>query len=975
MRFVILGAVEISAAGRQLPHTAPRHRAVLAYLLLHSGIVISADRLIDAVWGQTPPDTARAQVHAAVTAIRRVLRSAGAAELLETRPAGYVIRPEAGQLDLEEFTGLVAAAQKHADDGDAATAIRELREALVLWRGQPFADINADYVDSARTILAERRLTAVQRLADLELAQGRHEDLIDELTVLVAENPLREPLVGHLMLALHRAGRQADALAVARTFRNTLVEEQGLDPGRAFAALEQAILRDDPDLHAPVSAGSGAGPAEPSAQRPETARAANFLPYDTPDFAGRAVELEQLVTSGSGVGSVTVAAIDGMPGIGKTTLAVHAAHRLADRYPDGQLFVDLQAHTAGQAPVAAEAALEALLRQLGVPAERIPASLSARAALWRAELTGRRVLVVLDNAVDAEHVRALLPGASSSLILITSRRRLTDLDGAHALSMEVLPAADAVDLFTRIVGDRARQEPDAVLDVLRLCGFLPLGVRIAAARLHHRPQWTVAYLAGRLHDHRRRLTELSTSARGVAAAFSMSYQQLDQNEQRLFRLLGLHPGRDFNAYAASALTRYPLERAELLLESLLDAHVLMQHVPGRYTFHDLLREHARATASAEETAEATHAALAGLFGHYLHTASTAVDLLYPYGTQDRPPVPEPGTPAVPFDGSTDEAMTWLDAERGNLVAAGTYTAEQDRDWPAYTGNLAAILRPYLDAHAHHTHALALHTQALHASRRATDKTGEAQALVDLGWVYWRQGRYDQAHEYSRQALNMSRQVGYQVGETRAHNTLGMLYLQRREYAPAHQHLQDALALCREIGNRVGEAHVLGNLGINDERQDRYDQARGHHLQALDLHRELGNRAGEARVLDHLAVVYRRQGRHEEARDHHLQALDLYRELGNRGDEATPLNGLGEAARAMGDPRQAVEHHEAALALARGVGNVPEEARADDGLARAHRDLGATDAAREHARRALAAYTDLGVPEAGEIRAFLDALGG
>jgi tetratricopeptide (TPR) repeat protein len=667
-----------------------------------------------------------------------------------------------------------------------------------------------------------------------------------------------------------------------------------------------------------------------------------------------------------------VLAIDGMAGIGKTALAIHAAHRLAGRYPDGQLFVDLQAHTAGHEPVEAGAALETLLRQLGVPAERLPAALAARAALWRAELAGRRTVVVLDNAADTAHVRPLLPGASGSLVLITSRRRLIDLDGAHAMSMDVLPARDGVELFASIVGERAQAEPSAVLDVLQLCGFLPLAVRIAAARLRHRPRWSVGYLAGRLRDERRRLAELATSDRGVAAAFTLSYEHLDPARQRMFRLLGVHPGRDVDVHAAAALAGVPADDAETLLEDLLDAHVLAQHEPGRYTFHDLLREHARATAAAEESEAARHDALTRLLDHYRHTAVTAIGLLYPFGRLRRPDLPEPGPgpepESVPLLDAA-EATAWLDAERANLVAAGGHAA--DGGWPVHAGHLATTLHPYLDGHAHHADAITLHGKALDAARRTGDRAAEALALLDLAWVYWRQGRYEESYESCLPALEVCRELGDALGQSRAHNTMGNVCLRQHAYERADHHLRHALDLSRELGNRVGEAYTLSSLGISHERQGRYREALDHHRRALELHRALGSRNGEARVLDLLGQVHRRQGRPQEALDHHRQALELCRELGTRNDEAGPLNGLGEAALALGDHGQAAAWHEAALALARELGDRPEEARAHEGLARVHR--GASEQVRDHAKRALDLYVELGVPDAGGMAAVLAEL--
>ncbi|MFG2981736.1 BTAD domain-containing putative transcriptional regulator [Streptomyces sp. NPDC048258] len=958
MRFTILGPVEAVAPGSDAPGLAPRHRAVLAYLLLHGGVAISTDRLIDAMWGPLPPDSARAQIQTTIAAIRRMLRASEADGMLATRPAGYVITPERGQLDLDEFTSLTASAAAVSDDpGDAAD---QIRAALALWRGEPLADITAHYVQSARARLNGQLLTAVERLAELELARGRHDDLIDELSVHAAANPLRERLCCQLMLALHRAGRQTDALDVARTFRATLADQQGLDPGHAFSKLEQDILRDAPDLRPPVTA-----PAKP--------QGINFLPYDVPDFTGREDELDGLIRlwSGDNGGVVTISAIDGMAGVGKTTLAVHAGHRLADHFPDGQLFIDLQAHTAGQVPLDAGAALEILLGQLGVPTQQIPASVADRAAMWRSELSRRRVLTVLDNALGADQVRQLLPGSSRALILITSRRRLTDLDGAHALSLDVLPAADALELFTAIVGERAGAEPLAVLDVLQLCGFLPLAVRIAAARLHHRPRWTVAYLADRLRDQRRRLSELATSERGVAAAFTLSYEQLTPDQQRMFRLLGLQPGRDISPEAASALADLPLEQAETLLEDLLDAHVLTQHQLGRYTFHDLLREHALATAAAQELPNAQREALGRLFHHYLHTACAAIDHLYPEGKNRRPRIPAPDTPAsLPRDEA--EAIAWLDSERVNLMASAQYAAEHD--WLPHTSQLAATLHRYLLGHAHQADALALCGLALRAARRSGDTAAEARTLIDLGQVhFWWNGAYEQAAEHYRQALDLARGIGDQGVAAGALQALSTVFRRRREYDQAHDHCAQSLALFRELGDRGGEARCLTDLGIVHARQGRYEDAHEHHRQALHVYRETGSRIGETVVLNNIGLLCQRQGRHDEARRHHHQALELSRRFDFPGDEAESLNALAEAARSLGDLAQAAAEHDTALTLAREFSYRPEQARAHDGLAHVHRDLGRIDFAHDHARQALDLYTALAVPEADEIRTFLTGL--
>ncbi|GII63509.1 SARP family transcriptional regulator [Sphaerisporangium krabiense] len=796
-RFTLLGPVQMTVDGAPLTGIAPRHRAVLAYLLLNAGRVISIERLIDAMWGHDRPDTARSQIHASITAIRKVLRGAGAGGLLETRAGGYVARPEPGQVDAQEFTDLVAAG--------------ELREALDLWGGEALEDVHAHYVTGVRELWNDRRLSAYERLVEGELAAGRHGELLDELAAQVTLDPLREKLNGHLVLALHRAGRQADALAAARSYRTALADEQGLDPGHAFTALERAVLADDPALRL-----AGPAPAVPGPPRRST-----FLPYDIPDFSGRTAELERLVDDHHGPAVVT---IDGMAGIGKTTLAVHVAHRLAARYPDGRLFLDLQAHTAGREPIDAAAALEALLRQLGVPADRIPVTPAERSALWRAELADRRVLAVLDNVRDADHVRPLLPGRSDTLMLVTSRRRLVDLDGAHALSVDLLGEEDAAELFGRIVGERARREPDAVREVLGLCGRLPLAIRMSAARLQHRPRWTVSYLAGRLRDHRRLLD-------GVSAAFALSYEQLDEDEQRMFRLLGLVPGRDIDPCGAAALAGIPEEEAEELLEGLLDAHMLLQLEPGRYTFHDLLREHARSIAEDD-------GAVMRLLAYYLHRSRAAMDRLFPHSVGQREGIPQPATPVAPIRDAA-EAIAWLDAERANIIATAVHGPE------ICLGLLALAMRPFLDRQAHHDDALTLHTLALQRSRKLGDREVQGRALSDLAWTYWRLGEDEPAQEHARQALDVCEEA---CERARALLALGNVALRRRQDAQAERHLRQALDLTRTGGDTWGEAQALGVLALVLDRTGRPEEARRHLDLALALRREVGDLAGEATTL-------------------------------------------------------------------------------------------------------------------------------
>ncbi|MEU7740385.1 BTAD domain-containing putative transcriptional regulator [Nonomuraea sp. NPDC049158] len=926
MRFSLLGPVEVSTEGQPLGG-APRHRAMLAYLLLNAGSTVSTDRLIEAMWGPTPPETAKAQVQASVMAIRRMLRAAQAESIVRTRPAGYAAVPEPGQVDVHEFRRLAA--------GDS----EEIRQALGLWRGQALADVQADYVPATRALLEEQRLTAVERLAELELQAGRHAVLLDELAAEVAGHPLRERLRGQYVLALHRSGRQAEALATARDYRTTLAEQQGLDPSREFAAVEETVLRDE--RHAVVS----------------------FLPYDVPDFAGREAELERLTRLPDGV---SVVAIDGMAGIGKTTLAVHAAHLLAERFPDGGLFVDLQAHTAGRDPVDAGEALEILLRQLGLPAERIPAGTSERAALWRGELSGLRALVVIDNAADTQHVQPLLPGGSGSMAVITSRRRLIDLDGAHAMSVDVLSERDAVELFTGVVGPRARQEPVAVAEVLRLCGFLPLAVRIAAARLRHRPRWTVDYLAVRLRDQSRRLAELATAERGVPAAFALSYEHLSPDHRRMFRLLGLHPGQDIDAYAAAALADLTVTRAESLLEDLLDAHMLLQQEPGRYTFHDLLRDHARSAADLEEPDNSGKAALTRLFAFYTHVTGMAADLKYPDRTLPVPHEPPPRPQIPPLTGRAD-ATAWLDAELPVLLAVGAHAAEHGRHPHAFF--LSTTLFPFLEERGRRGAALTLHLQTLAAVRRAEDRRSEGRTLADLARTHHAMGNVVQAVQYAQEAISVCRAAGDPEGEAVGHHYLGHSLECQGNLHGAQDHYQQALDLFQAADKYVGTGVLLTDVGRIYGQLGKPDLARDYLEQAQRINHQIGSPSGLWNTLLSLGDLHSDQGEHDAARHALERAYAISRDLGPHL-QAETLNAMGAAAHAMGDHNQALIDHDAALALAKEIDDPHEAAHGHLGLAKARHALGHTALARTHAQAALLLLEELGNPAADAARALL-----
>ncbi|MDQ7803629.1 BTAD domain-containing putative transcriptional regulator [Amycolatopsis sp. A133] len=578
MYFQLLGTVRVQRDGERVDLGGLRQQRLLVMLLLDAGKVVSADRLLEAMWDGAPPVTARRQLHNAVAALRR---SFGAAKHIVVKDGpGYRITVTAQDVDAHRFATMVAAASAAASVGRTEAAVELLEAALALWEGPALSGLSSPAFEIAAARFEENRVTATERLAVLRLDGGDAAAVVVQLGELVSRHPLREETRKLLMLALHRCGRTADALTVYEQGRRLLRDELGVDPGAGLRELYERILRDElPHRKA----------AEPGGR--------SFLPYDTAHFTGRAEELEFLTGSRPAGTALSILAIDGMAGVGKTTLAVRLAHQLAHGFPEGHLFIDLHGHTAGQEPLDPGTALERLLLDFGLAPEQVPGDTGQRAARWRAEVAERRVLVVLDNALDAGQVRPLLPGTGKAQVIITSRRRLAGLDGVTSRSLDVFPAGDAAALFTRVAGaGRTAQRPDAVAEVVALCGHLPLAVGIAAWRFHNRPAWSLEDLVFRLRDRAGRLAELRMGDRSVAAQFEVSYRKLSPGQRRLFRILGgtTRPGEEFDAGTAARLVNQPVREAERLLEELFDAHMLRQRATGCYHFHELVHEHARA---------------------------------------------------------------------------------------------------------------------------------------------------------------------------------------------------------------------------------------------------------------------------------------------------------------------------------------------------------------------------------------------
>lgn len=892
----------------------------------------------------------------------------------------------------------------------------ELRANLELRAGRPgdvvgeLSELVASHPLRERLVaLFMRALHASGRQAEaLHAYQGLRARLADELGADPGAE-LRGLHTAILRGELPPAGPDASASA-------------GADAGPGAEAVPGPCGGGHTGLDAAGVTGAGAGPgAVVPAPLPAVPRQ---LPAAVRHFVGRSTELSELTGTADQVGpastAVMISVIGGAAGVGKTALAVAAARQLAPRFPDGQIFIDLHGFTPGTTPVRPEDALDRLLRALGVPGERIPPELDDRAALFRTVLAGRRMLLLFDNAASERQVAPLLPGEPGCLVLVTSRRSLAGLDNAHPLSLDVLPAEAAMSLFTLVSG--ASGPRHAVEEIVALCGRLPLAIRTAVARLRSRPGWSAEDLAGRLRDRQQRLTALDPGHRGVIAALDLSYRQLGSDAQRLFRLLGLPPGADIDLHAAAALLDAAPPTAGRLLDDLVDAHLLAEPAPGRYRCHDLVRAHAAQTAAAEEPAGDRYRALTRLCDHYLHVAVAATDVLYPAERHRRSrsrlrsrPAPEPAPsapcqPPLPF-ASPAQAADWLDAELLNLLATAGYAAAHG--WSGYAGDFSDALERHLQIRARYTDAYSLHSHALAACEAAGDESGQADARRRLGMIDIGRGRFDLALKNLRPALTGHTRAGDLIGRARDHYGLGLAQLGAQDYPPALDHCRQALRLFRElgdpageadvalkigtiyalsgridealdqferglrrfreIGDRTGEAAALGNLARGYLLSDRLADALARNQEALALYRAAGARDGEARTLYNLGAVYARLGRYEAALEHHRRSLALRREIGDQAGEVACLTDIGLTLWAAGRPAAARPVLAEALAAAAAEGDHYDQARAHDGLAHIHLAGADPGQARHHWRRALAIFTELGVPEADQVRQRLASL--
>lgn len=1000
MSLGLLGDVEMRLDGVPVPLGHARQRSVLAVLAMEAGRPLPTERLVDHVWGEHVPGRAQSALRTYVSHLRRALDPAGVT--IERRGIGYVLDIAPDAVDVNRF-GELATRARREDDPLRAVALAE--EALALWRGEPLAELDTPWAVATRERLNRERSSLDADRVDWALALGRHGELLPDLFARAAEDGLNERAAGQLMLALYRCGRQADALDQYRLVRQRLAEDLGADPTPALQALHQRVLTSDPTLAAPVAA----------TPRPvaATAPVPRQLPVPPRLFTGRDEQLATLLAAlAAPEDGTVVVVISGAGGIGKTWLALHGAHRHADRFPDGQLFADLKGFGPEGSPLPPTVVVRGFLVALGVDADRLPADPDAQVALFRSTVADKRVLFVLDNAVDTAQVTSLLPGGGNCAVLVTSRNRLSGLvttHGAHHLALDVLTDDEARALLTRRLGTaRVAAEPGAVADLIGLCGGFPLALGVIAARAYGEPHIPLAEFAAELRDLGLDALADPDPAASLPSVLSWSHRALTDQQAALFSLLGLAPGADLGLHAAANLAGLPTGRARAQLRVLEQASLIGHDAPGRYRMHDLVRAHAveRAPLASPDSRDA----LTRLADYYRHTAAVAVDLLYPAEKHHRPATTAFDGPA-PSLTTAEAARAWLDAEHDNLVAVAAHAA--DHGLYEYAVHLAGTVWHYLYVTGQLPAALALCGHGLRAAhaagnrvwearimlntgtthsrggrgaavehlhrcleivRETGDTATEAQARNMLGWELFQDGKSGEALDHMRRALELARDLGDHGVVGRVLNNMGAVYYRQGRYEELLVLLREALELARSVGNRVIEARVLGNIGVvHVERRD-HVRALASLEQAITIHRETGNRTGEGIALINTASARHYAGDHEHAYRDILAALTTLRPTGDRSAVESALNSAGEVALALDRPDEAAGFLHEALARSQESGNRFNHARGQAALGDVFLARDDPAEAKRLWRRSLATLVELGAAEADQVAKRLADLG-
>ena len=956
LTFGVLGSLTVTRDGRSVEIPAGRQQVVLAALLSEPGRVVGTDHLVDAIWGENPPATARAQVQICVSRLRKSLAGASSAEVIETRPPGYLLNAEDGAVDHMVLRELVRKARTREEQGLRQEAVAALEEALSLWRGPALNGVDSPILAAKAVRLDEECLNALENRIRIELDLGENLRLVGELRSLVAEYPLRERVRAQLMLALHRSGRQAEALEVYRVGRDHLAEELGLDPGEELRAAEAAILAagDNPDpvppsAQAAPSVTAGPGPAEAPTTEDlgdEAEEHFSHLPFeiprphqltaDTADFVGReglVSSFEQVLISPDGGRALGVAVVLGRPGVGKSTLAVHVGHRVAaEHFPDGQLYCDLRGIR--DQPLTASDVLGRFLRALGVPGPTVPEDVDERAELYRTILAQRRVLIILDDAATERQFLPLLPGSSSCGVVVTSRARLTGVPGSHVVELDVLTMDQSLQLLERILGTgRVEAEREEAEELVRTVGRLPLAIRIVAARLAARPHWTLASLLDRLADERDRLDELEHGDLTVRASLSLTYDGMSERDRRLLRRLSTLDGPSIPGWVAGALLddhrRSPSDLAEPLVDAqMLDVATLGPGAP-HYRFHDVIRVFAREKLSDDVPEERT-GAVARLCGAWLAMAEEAHrrvyggDYLLVHGD-----APRWHPPQKVMEVELHSPMDWLDSERANLCSVVGLAADAGLDEVCW--DLASSLVTLFERRSYLSLWEEALDRALTATRSADNRRGTAALMHSQGSLLLNRREHDQAHPLFSAALGEFTDLGDALGRAKCNRALAYVEYRRGRTGSALSLCEKALEDFRELGDPVGQGHTLLLNGQVLLACGWADEAWGPLEEALSCYEACGDGRGRAQILRTMSLALQESGEHEWAEqllcDAHALVVDLQDPIG----EGFVLHDLGRINAAAGRWSQA------RLFLGRAL-VVREQIQDAEGAADVRRDL-------------------------------------
>ncbi|GGT07045.1 SARP family transcriptional regulator [Planobispora rosea] len=903
LAFSLLGPLEVTAEGRRLKLGGTRQQVVLATLLLEANRTVTIGRLMEAIYGDDPPSTSKAQVQICISALRRLFGLYHDSNFILTRPQGYVIQVDPVDVDAHRFESLIQGARRAQAENQIERAAKMYRKALAEWRGPALAGVESRLLESAAQRLEEQRLTALEACAELELELGYHSQLVGELSELVQTHPLRERLRAHLMRAMYRSGRQAEALQVYRQGKETMVEELGIDPGDELQQLEHSILTSDPDLDLPRA------PVIDPVQEPAVAATASapaspvMLPTTIADFTGRDHQLRQ-ISAALGAArrepsriAVPIVVIVGKAGIGKTTVAVQAAHRVAAEFPDGQLFANL--HGAATLPVSPMQVLERFLRVLGVSGSALPETLDERAEMYRAMIAGRRMLIVLDDAAGESQVLPLLPGDPASAVIVTSRGRLGGMPGAVHLDVDVFDTVQSMELLARVAGaERVHAEPAAAARLAGLCGYLPLALRIAGARLSVHPHWTLERLARRLGDEARRLDELKHGDMGVRASLSITYEGVSEQARMLFRRLAILDCAVLSSWVGAALLDVPFSDAEDLFDEL--AHAQLVEIAGngrgvhtQYRFHDLIRVFARERLVAEESITERKAALARVLGALLLLAGAASDREHGDNIRVRSPDaviwPLPDDVVLPL---VADPMAWFERERLVLVSGIRQAAQAGLT--ALCWSLTLTTAMFLEYRVYIDDWREIHDIAMSAVQQTADRRGQAAILHSIGAYSYTEQRYEDARRAFEQSLELFRELGDEQGAGLAIRSIGMLDRLSGQFELAAERLEEALDIFRRTGTTVAAAYVLHNLGWLRLDLGDVEGARVMLTQALEMSSAGGSRRIVAQVLHRLGHVHLQADDPAAASETFEKALGVVRTIGDPIGEAYALHGLGSA---------------------------------------------------------------------------------